>query len=46
MMHRPNGTRLTSDAALLLLQVIRLLVCHGSSHQAAERIRDPVRGEA
>ena len=32
MMHRPNGTRLTSDAALLLLQAIRLLVCHVSDH--------------
>jgi hypothetical protein len=28
MMRKPNRTGLTSDAALLLLQVIRLLVRH------------------
>jgi hypothetical protein len=32
MMLKPNGARLTSDAALLHLQGIGLLVCHVSDH--------------
>jgi hypothetical protein len=30
MIRKPTRARLTSDAALLLLQRIGLLVCHGS----------------
>jgi hypothetical protein len=34
MMRKPNGARLTSDAALLLSWVIRLLVRHDSDGRA------------
>jgi hypothetical protein len=44
MIRKTNRARLTSDAALLLLSGIGLLVCHESSHDAraaAKGVREP-----
>jgi hypothetical protein len=35
MIRTPHGATLTSNAALLLSRVIRLLVCHGGSRESA-----------